>query len=130
MYSKCSNYSDVAIKSIDEMYKQVGKFKIVNGLIKKGLIIRVLVLPGHIDDSKKIIKYIYDKYGDNVIISILGQYYPINKTNYSNLNRSLREDEYNDVVNYAYDIGVRNAFIQDISSSSKDFIPNFDINIL
>ena len=130
MYSNCSNYKDIAIKSIDEMYRQVGRYKIKDGLIKKGLIIRILVLPGHIDDSKKIIKYIYDKYGDNIIISIMGQYYPINKTKYSNLNRKLTNDEYSDVVNYAYDIGVRNAFIQDLDSSSDDFIPNFDINIL
>ena len=130
MYSNCSNYKDIAIKSIDEMYRQVGRYEIKDGLIKKGLIIRILVLPGHIDDSKKIIKYIYDKYGDNIIISIMGQYYPINKTKYSNLNSKLTNDEYSDVVNYAYDIGVRNAFIQDLDSSSDDFIPNFDINIL
>ena len=60
----------------------------------------------------------------------MGQYYPINKTKYSNLNRKLSEDEYNDVINYAYDIGVRKSFIQDLDSSSDDFIPNFDINIL
>ena len=89
-----------------------------------------MILPGHINDSKEIIKYIYNKYGDNIIISIMGQYYPINKTKYSNLNRSLKIEEYNEVVNYAYDLGIRNAFIQDLDSSSDDFIPNFDINIL
>ena len=130
MYSNCSNYSDIAKVSIDEMYKQVGKYKIEDNLIKKGLIIRILILPGHINDSKEIIKYIYNKYGDNIIISIMGQYYPINKTKYSNLNRSLKIEEYNEVVNYAYDLGIRNAFIQDLDSSSDDFIPNFDINIL
>ena len=58
------------------------------------------------------------------------EYGMLNKTKYSNLNRSLKIEEYNEVVNYAYDLGIRNAFIQDLDSSSDDFIPNFDINIL
>ena len=129
-YSKCFNYRETAIDSIDEMYKQVGSPIIENGLIRRGLIVRILVLPGEIEDAKKIINYLYDTYKDNIIISIMNQYTPIKKLKYDNLNRKLSEDEYNSVVNYAYDIGVRNAFIQEDDTQKDSFIPNFDINII
>ena len=124
-YSKANNYFEYAKDAISEMYRQVGKVRIVNGVIKKGVIVRHLVLPGHIDDSKKIIKYLYDKYGDNIYISIMNQFTPVNKVNYSNLNRTLTESEYDEVINYAYDIGVRNAFIQEGETCSESFIPKF-----
>ena len=124
-YSKCNNYFSYATSAIDEMYRQVGKVRIVDGIIKKGVIVRHLVLPGHIEDSKKIIKYLYEKYGDNIYISIMNQFTPVNKVNYSNLNRTLTETEYDEVVNYAYDIGVRNAFIQEGETCVESFIPKF-----
>lgn len=124
-YSKANNYFEYATKAIDEMYKQVGKPKIVNGIMKKGVIVRHLVLPGHIEDSKKILKYLYDKYGDNIYISIMNQYTPVNKTNYCNLNRVLTESEYDEVVDFAYDIGIRNAFIQEGETCVESFIPCF-----
>ena len=129
-YSKCSNYRDVAINSIDEMYKQVNKIIIEDNLIKKGLIVRVLVLPGEVEDAKKIIKYLYDKYKDSIIISIMNQYTPIKKLEYDNLNRKLTDEEYNSVVDYAYNLGVRNAFIQEGDTQEESFIPKFDINII
>jgi len=124
-YSKCKDYFEFATKAIDEMYRQVGKTKIVEGIIKKGVIVRHLVLPGHIEDSKKIIKYLYDKYKDNIYISIMNQFTPVNKVCYPNLNRTLTENEYDEVVNYAYDIGVRNAFIQEGETCVESFIPKF-----
>jgi len=124
-YSKCKDYFEFATKAIDEMYRQVGKTKIVEGIIKKGVIVRHLVLPGHIEDSKKIIKYLYDKYKDNIYISIMNQFTPVNKVCYPNLNRTLTENEYDEVVNYAYDIGVRNAFIQEGETCLESFIPKF-----
>ena len=126
-YSSCKNYFEYATGAINEMYKQVGKYKIVNDLMMKGLIVRVLVLPGEIEDAKMIIKYLYDTYKDNIIISIMNQYTPMdNNYEYNNLNRCVTEDEYNEVVNYAYDIGVRSAFIQEGITQSKSFIPNFN----
>ena len=125
-YSKANNYFDYATKAIEEMYEQVGNVEFdENGMIKKGIIVRHLVLPGHIEDSKKIIKYLYDTYKDNIYISIMNQFTPVNKVKYSNLNRILTEEEYDEVVNYAYDIGVRNAFIQEGETCSESFIPNF-----
>ena len=129
-YSKCFNYRETAINSIDEMYKQVSDIVIEDNLIKKGLIVRILVLPGEVEDAKSIIKYLYDKYDDKIIISIMNQYTPIKKLEYSNLNRKLSDEEYNSVVDYAYSIGVRNAFIQEGDTQEESFIPNFNINII
>ena len=129
-YSKCNNYRDVAINSIDEMYKQVGDIVIEDNLIKRGLIVRILLLPGEVIDAKNIIKYLYDKYKDKIIISIMNQYTPIKEFEYDNLNRKVSNKEYDELINYAYDIGVRNAFIQDGDTQDESFIPDFDINIV
>ena len=126
-YSHCSNYFEVATNAIDEMYKQVGKCVIKNDLMTKGLIVRVLILPGHADDAIKIIEYLYNKYGDNIWISIMNQFTPCNLIfEYDNLNREITDDEYNMVVHYACDLGVVNAFIQTGGTASESFIPKFD----
>ena len=125
-YSNTNNYFYYATKAIDEMYKQVGKCIFEKGVLKKGLIVRHLMLPTHLEDSKKIIKYLYDKYKNNIYISIMSQYTPITKLKYKELNKTVEEQEYNELINYAYDLGVRNAYIQDITSCAESFIPNFD----
>ena len=130
-YSLCSNYFENATMAIDEMYRQVGKCEFDNnGLLKSGLVVRVLILPGHADDSKKIIEYLYKTYGDDIFISIMNQYTPINKCKYSNLNRKVTDEEYNSVVNYALDLGVKNAFIQEGEAASESFIPQFNKKIV
>lgn len=125
-YSKAPNYFNNAIKAIEEMYKQVGKPIIKNGIMQKGIIVRHLMLPNHLEDSKKIIKYLYDKYKNNIYISIMSQYTPIKKTKYSELNQKISTNEYNELINYAYDLGIRNAFIQEEDSCNESFIPKFD----
>lgn len=126
-YSNCINYFDYASKAIAAMYKQVGKPVIENGLMKKGVIVRVLILPGHKEDAKRIIKYLYDTYEDNIFISIMNQYTPVTKTlKYPNLNWTVTDGEYNDVVNYACDIGVTKAFIQEGETCVESFIPDFN----
>ena len=130
-YSACDNYFEVSTMAIDEMYRQVGKYNIgKDGMLKRGLIVRVLVLPGHKSDAKKIIDYLYKTYKDDIFISIMNQYTPVNHCKYDNLNRKLTEDEYEEVVNYALTIGVNNAFIQEGETNDASFIPNFDKNIL
>lgn len=124
-YSNVSNYYDIATRAIEEMYRQVGKPKYNNELLIKGLIVRHLVLPGHIEDSKKIIKYLYTKYHDNIILSIMNQYTPIKELKYKELNRRVTMQEYNELIDYAYDLGVRNCFTQEEESQSDSFIPNF-----
>ena len=127
-YSKCSNYFKYASLAIEEMFQQVGKFQIdENGMMKKGVIVRHLLLPGNLDDSKKIISYLYQKYGDHIIFSIMNQYTPVRKLEYEELNHRVVEREYDELVNYAYDLGVRNAFIQEEGTQQHSFIPDFDV---
>ena len=130
MYSLVDNYFETATLAIDEMFRQVGSIKIENDLLVKGLIVRVLVLPGHIDDSKKIIEYLYKTYKDEIIISIMNQYTPINKCKYDNLNRKLTKEEYDEVVEFASNLGVINAFIQEGDTAKDSFIPDFNTNII
>ena len=128
-YSFCHNYFDTATMALDEMYRQVGCIELSDdGLLKKGLIVRVLILPGHIDDAKNIIKYLYSKYGDNIIISIMNQYTPVNKCKYDNLNRKVTDEEYNEVIDYAAELGIFNAFVQEGDAALESFIPNFNKN--
>ena len=126
-YSNVDNYFEYASKVIDVMVKQVGNIEVLDGMMNKGVIVRHMVMPGGVDDSKKIIKYLYDKYGDNIFISIMNQYTPVRECKYSELNRRVYDSEYDEVVNYAYDLGVRRAFIQEGDSQLESFIPNFDL---
>ena len=126
-YSSCNNYKEFASKVIDEMFRQVGKAKIKQGLMTKGLVVRHLMLPGHLEDSKKIIKYLYDTYKDNIYISIMNQYTPVRKVKYDNLNRKVNDKDYNELIDYALDLGIKNAFIQEGETQSESFIPDFDL---
>lgn len=126
-YSKCKDYFKYASLCIDEMVKQVGDNIIdEDGLMEKGVIVRHLVLPNCIDDSKKIIKYLYAKYRDDIFISIMNQYTPVRESKYIELNRKVTDNEYDEVVDYAYDLGVRKAFIQEGCTQDSSFIPEFD----
>ena len=126
-YSNCKDYFKYASEALDEMYRQVGKPIIKDNLMKKGMIVRHLMLPGHLEDSKKIIKYLYDKYKDNIYISIMNQYTPVRKTKYNNLNKKVKDKEYDELINYALDLGIKNAFIQEGETQDESFIPDFDI---
>ena len=126
-YSYCNDYFFYASEAIDEMYRQVGSCVFdSNGMIKKGLIVRHLMLPGNKEDSKKIVDYLYNKYGDNIFISIMNQYTPIRKLKYDELNNTIKDNDYYEVIDYAYDMGIRNAFIQEGGTQSESFIPDFD----
>ncbi len=130
-YSNCHNYFETATMAIDEMYRQVGKFSLKNEILQKGLIIRVLILPGHISDAIRIIEYIYKTYGDDVIISIMNQYTPVNKIEkYENLNRKVTDEEYSKVIDFAIKLGVKNAFVQEGGTASESFIPKFDSSVI
>ena len=127
--SKCSNYFEVASKALEEMYRQTGKNKFnKDGLMTKGIIVRCLVLPTKSDDTKKIINYLYKKYQDNIYLSIMNQYTPVNFIkDYPYLNKTISEDEYNDVIDYAIDLGIKNAYMQEGDTCSESFIPSFDL---
>lgn len=125
-YSNIKNYKETVKNAIDEMYRQTGKITFdKNGIIKKGVIVRHLMLPNMEDDSKKIIEYLYKKYKDNIFLSIMNQYTVIRPLKYKELNKIIDEKVYDDVINYAYDLGIRNAYIQEGRTQKKSFIPDF-----
>lgn len=126
-YSKCPNYLENAKLAIKEMYNQTGPCIFDNnGIIKKGVIIRHLVLPNHINDSKKIIDYLYNEYQDNIFLSIMNQYTPNKEVKNSDLKSKLSNSDYNKIIDYAISIGVNNAFCQIDGTVSESFIPNFN----
>ena len=130
-YSHAPNYFEYAKNAILEMVKQVGKpIFDKNGIMKKGVIVRHLVLPHHQEDSKNIIKYLYETYQDDIYISIMNQYTPVRKfERYQNLNEKVTEEIYQEIIDYALDIGIKNAFIQEGEIQSESFIPEFSSTI-
>ncbi len=126
-YSKCPNYFENTRLAIDEMIKQTGPCIFdKNALIKKGVIVRHLILPGYKEDSKKILKYLYETYHDDIYLSIMNQYTPNKDINDQNLKQKLSTEDYNEVIDYAVELGINNAFCQIGETASESFIPNFN----
>ena len=130
-YSRCKDYFKYTSLAIDEMVRQKGRCKFDReGNMISGVLIRHLLIPGMEEDSKKILKYLYDSYGDKIYISIMNQYTPVRKCKYEELNVKVANDVYEDVIDYAWDIGIRNAFIQEEGTQSESFIPDFNVKSL
>ena len=127
-YSNAPDYYEVAMAAIKEMYEQVGEpcFN-EDGIMTKGVIVRHLLLPGLLEDSKKIIKALYEEYGDGVFLSIMNQYTPMSgiETKYPELGMKVTDEEYEALVDYAIEIGVENGFIQEGETATESFIPDF-----
>ena len=98
-------------------------------MMTRGVIVRHLILPGHLEESKAVIRYLYETYGDRIYISIMNQYTPMPgiEARFPELGRTLTEQEYDEVVDYAIDLGVENGFIQEGETAKESFIPAFDI---
>lgn len=129
-YSKVDNYFETATKAIKEMYNQVGQAQFdENGLIKKGVIIRHLVLPNHIQNTKNILKWISDNMPNDIYVSVMAQYFPTYKAKDDDLiNRKLNKKEYNEVLNYLYSLDLENGYIQELGSHEEEYVPNFDFS--
>ena len=128
-YSKAKDYPEVAKAAIAEMVRQQPNpvFDEETGLMKRGIIVRQLLLPNLLEDAKAIVKYLYDTYGDNIYLSLMSQFTPLsNVENYPELNRKVSEKEYEEYVNYAIELGVENGFIQEEDVADESFIPHFD----
>ena len=98
-----------------------------NKIMVSGVIVRILVLPGNLIDAKRSIKYILDKYGDNVCLSVMNQYTPVVDTKFKELSCKLKEAEYKSIVDFAVAHNFRHGFIQQSGSDVKEFIPEFDL---
>ena len=127
LYSNAPKYFKTAKAAISEMYRQVGKFVInKDGIMEKGLIVRHLLLPGLLFDSKKILDYLYKTYKDDIFISIMSQYTPMPQVcDIPKLCKKVDRKYYDTLINYAQNIGITNAFVQDEDAASESFIPEF-----
>lgn len=127
-YSRAKDYPSVAKQALSEMVRQQPDVVIddVTGLIQKGVIVRQLLLPGHVNDAKAVLKYLYDTYHDHVYISMMSQFTPIALKDYPEINRTVTRREYERLVDYAIEIGITNAFIQEGDVAKDSFIPAFD----
>lgn len=127
-YSKVNNYFEIASKAIKEMERQVGGPKFdENGMIKKGLIVRHLVMPNNIDNTKKILKWFKENMNKDIYISIMTQYFPTYKAfEYEELGRKITEKEYKEVEDYVYDINIENGYMQDFSEDDEEqYVPKW-----
>ncbi len=132
-YSKAPDYPAVAMAALAEMVRITGEAVFdEKGMMRKGVIVRHLLLPGHKKNAKEVVKYLYETYGDRIYISLMNQYTPFARLSenpaYKELCRKVTKREYEAVVDYAIDLGVRNAFIQEGDTAKESFIPEFDLN--
>lgn len=127
-YSRAKDYPSVAKQALSEMVRQQSKVVIddATGLIQKGVIVRQLLLPGHVNDAKAILKYLHDTYQNSIYISMMSQFTPIALKDYPEINRTVTRREYERLIDYAIKIGITNAFIQEGDVAKDSFIPAFD----
>lgn len=146
-YSNAPDYFPIASAAIKEMFRQVGApvFEPLTSdnslssdelfaqdisetsLMKKGVIVRHLLLPDCAEDSRYILRYLHETYGNDIYMSIMNQYTPLSHVaSIPSLNRRITGEEYNDLIDYAISLGIENAFIQEGGTSSESFIPAFD----
>lgn len=127
-YSRAKDYPSVAKQALSEMVRQQPRVVIddATGLIQKGVIVRQLLLPGHVNDAKAILKYLHDTYQNSIYISMMSQFTPIALKDYPEINRTVTRREYERLIDYAIKIGITNAFIQEGDVAKDSFIPAFD----
>ncbi len=126
-YSRAGDYCEEAFKAIQRMYEIAGPFDMDEGILKRGVLIRHMVLPGHRHESMKLLKRIWETFGEAVGLSLMSQYTPMFRAEeYPEINRRLTSFEYDSVVDYAYELGFRHCYVQERRAASEEYVPNFD----
>ncbi len=127
-YSSAPNYFKIATEAIKEMYKQVGSpIFDDNGIIQKGLIIRHLILPNYMQNSKRILKWIKENMPQDVYVSVMAQYFPTFKAKkIEKLDRKINIKEYREIESYLYSLDLENGYMQDLEKHEEEYVPNFD----
>lgn len=127
-FSKAPDYPEVAKEALEEMVRQIGHAEFDDeGMMKRGVIVRHLLLPNHVKNAKSVVKYVYETYGDQVYLSLMNQYTPLQQVRHvPELNRRVTKREYEKLIDYTLALGVKNAFIQEGKTSEESFIPMFD----
>jgi len=128
-YSGVDNYFEIATKAIKEMYNQIGKAKFnEEGIMQRGVIIRHLVLPNHIQNSKHILKWIKENMSEDIYVSVMAQYFPTYKAKQDSLiNRKLTKKEYREIENYLYTLDLKNGYIQELGEHEEEYVPDFNL---
>ena len=127
-FSHAPDYVERAKAAIKEMVRQSGSCQFgEDGYIRKGTIVRHLILPGHTRNSRKVLRYLHETYGEEIYISIMNQYTPVREFGeFKELNRKVTKREYEKVLDAAVEMGIQNGFIQEGETASESFIPEFD----
>lgn len=127
-YSKVNNYFEIATDAIKEMVKQVGVPKFdVNGVMERGVLIRHLVLPNYIENSKKVLEWIKQNLPDDIYVSIMAQYFPTYKAKEDEkINRKLSFEEWNEIEDFVQEIGIENGFIQELGEHEEEYVPKWE----
>lgn len=128
-YSNAKNYFEIATKAIQEMIRQVGTPEInENGIIQKGVIIRHLVLPNQIENSKKVLRWIKDNLPEDIYISVMAQYFPSYKAKENiELNRKLTQKEWSEIEDFVQELDIENGYIQELGEHEEEYVPKWDI---
>ena len=128
-YSKIDNYFEIATEAIQEMIRQVGIPKLnEKGVMQKGVMIRHLVLPSYIENSKKVLKWIKDNLDDKIYVSIMAQYFPTYKAKeYEKINRKLTKEEWKEIENYIEKLEIENGYMQELGEHEEEYVPKWDI---
>lgn len=129
-YSKASDYPEMAKAAVREMVRQTKGENIFDeqGMMTKGVIVRHLLLPGHLKNAKAVVKYLYEAYGNQVYMSLMNQYTPLPQVRraFPEIGRRVTKREYGRLVDYVLSLGVENGFIQEGETAEESFIPAFD----
>lgn len=126
--SKVDNYFEITTEALKEMYRQTGKAIFDDrGIMKKGMIIRHLVLPNHILNSRRVLKWINDNMND-VYVSVMAQYFPTYKAKgIDDINRKLTKQEYEQIENYLYRLNLENGYIQELGEHEEEYVPKWEM---
>lgn len=127
-YSNVDNYFEIATNAIRKMYNQVGTAKFNdNGIIRKGIIIRHLILPNHLQNSKHILKWIKKNMPEDIYVSVMAQYFPTYRAKQDQyINRKLSKKEYSEIENFLYTLGIENGYMQELGEHEEEYVPKWD----
>ncbi len=133
-YSRAPDYPEIAAHALQRMAGDTGRpVYTEDGMMERGIIVRILLLPGQTEDAKKIVKHVWDRYGDSVVMSLMNQYTPPSgrpsrdMEKHPELLRTVTDAEYDELVDYALELGIENAYIQEGGTQEESFIPAFDM---
>lgn len=128
-YSYAEDYFEISTSAIKEMYRQVGKCEFdENGIMTKGVIIRHLILPNNLENTKKVIDWVKENFKDGeVLFSLMSQFTPNKSCKIPELSRRLTQAEYDEIEEYLFNSGIEDGFMQELSSAKEEYIPHFNL---